>query len=94
MRSLLKIFEQNKNENFEQSHSAENSEKRGTFWDFLTFVLLQNIKKNERTFWGHLNLIVPKNVKTFCFGKLVKKISAYPRVRTRNLWVEKQASYH
>ena len=22
-----------------------------------------------------------------------KKISAYPRVRTRNLWVEKQASY-
>ena len=23
-----------------------------------------------------------------------KKISAYPRVRTRNLWVEKQASYH
>ena len=54
MRSLLKIFEQNKNENFEQSHTAENSEKRGTFWDFLTFVLLQNIKKNERTFWGHL----------------------------------------
>ena len=23
-----------------------------------------------------------------------KKMSAYPRVRKRNLWVEKQASYH
>ena len=50
MRSLLKIFEQNKNENFEQSHTAENSEKRGTFWDFLTFVLLQNIKKTKGLF--------------------------------------------
>ena len=37
-----------------KSHSAENSEKR-TLWDFLTFVLLQNIKKIERrTLWGHL----------------------------------------
>ena len=52
MRSLLKIFEQNKNEKFEQSHSAENSEKRGTFWDFLTFVLLQNIKKKRKDFLG------------------------------------------
>ena len=29
--------------------------KKGTLWDFLTFVLLQNIKKIERrTLWGHL----------------------------------------
>ena len=28
--------------------------KKGTLWDFLTFVLLQNIKKIERrTLWGH-----------------------------------------
>ena len=29
-----------------------------------------------------------------CFGMLVKKISTYAPVRTRTLWVEKQASYH
>ena len=34
-----------KNYNFEQSHSADIL-KKGTLWDFLTFVLLQNIKKN------------------------------------------------
>ena len=41
-RESVKIFP--KNENFEQSHSAENSEKRDPL-GFLTFVLLQNIKK-------------------------------------------------
>ena len=46
-----------------KSHSAENSEKRGTFWDFLTFFLLQNIKKNERTFWGHLKNFEKKSHK-------------------------------
>ena len=61
--------------------------KKGIFWDFLTFVLLQNIKKIERrTLWGHLknfeksltkpkSLIVPKKVRTFCFGILVKKLA-------------------
>ena len=68
--------------------------KKGTLWDFLTFVLLQNIKKIERrTLWGHLknfgksltkpkksltkpkSLIVPKKVRTFCFGILTKKLA-------------------
>ena len=34
-----------KNDNFEQSHSAEKSE-RGTLWDFQTSNMFQNIKKN------------------------------------------------
>ena len=33
-----------KNDNFEQSHSAEKSE-RGTLWDFQTSIMFQNIKK-------------------------------------------------
>ena len=68
--------------------------KKGTFWDFLTFVLLQNIEKIERrTLWGPLknfekkshkakksltkpkSLIVPKKVRTFCFGILEKKLA-------------------
>ena len=44
----------NKNENFEQSHSAENSEKGGTLWDFLTFFLLQNIKKLKGGLFGDI----------------------------------------
>ena len=39
-------------------------------------------------------LIMRKKKKTFCFGTVVKKISATAWVRTRTLWVEKQASYH
>ena len=35
-----------------------------------------------------------EKVRTFYIGILVKKISVYARVRTRNPWVEKQASYH
>ena len=33
-----------KNDNFEQSHSAEISEK-GSLWDFQTSIMFQNIKK-------------------------------------------------
>ena len=33
-----------KNDSFEQSHSAEKSE-RGTLWDFQTSIMFQNIKK-------------------------------------------------
>ena len=52
-----------KNENFEQSHSAENSEKRDPL-GFLTFVQLQNIKKIERrTLWGHLKNFEKKSQK-------------------------------
>ena len=77
----------NKNENFEQSHSAENSEKRGTLWDFLTFFLLQNIKKLKGGLFGDIrkiskksltkpkSLIVPKKVRNLCFGILVKKLA-------------------
>ena len=32
---------------FEQCHSAEKCE-RGTLWDFLTSILLQNIETNEQ----------------------------------------------
>ena len=36
-----------------KSHSTKKSEK-GTLRDFLTFVLLQNIKQiEERTLWGY-----------------------------------------
>ena len=86
--------------------------KKGTLWDFLTFVLLQNIKKIERrTLWGHLKNFEKKSHKAekslkaekshsaeksqnLLLRNTCKKISAYPRVRTRILWVEKQASYH
>ena len=88
-----------------QSHSAENSEKREPL-GFLTFVPLQNIKKIERRIlWGHLKNFDKKFHKAekshsaeksenFLLLNTCKKIHAYPRVRTRNLWVEKQASYH
>ena len=33
-----------KNDNFEQFHSAEKSE-RGTLWDFQTSIMFQNIKQ-------------------------------------------------
>ena len=79
--------------------------KKGTLWDFLTFVLLQNIKKIERrTLWGHLKNFEKSHKvekshsaeksQNLLLRNTCKKISAYPRVRTRNLWVEKQASYH
>ena len=80
--------------------------KKGPFGIFLTFVLLQNIKKIERrTLWGHLKNFEKKSHKAershsaeksqnLLLRNTCKKISAYPRVRTRNLWVEKQASYH
>ena len=34
-----------KNDNFEQSHSAEKSERGTTLWDFQTSTMFQNIKK-------------------------------------------------
>ena len=41
----------NFNEIFEQCHSAEKS-KRGTPWNFLTSIVLQNIETNEgETLW-------------------------------------------
>ena len=40
-----------KNDNFEQSHSAEKSE-RGTLWDFQTSIMFQNIKKIEGGHFG------------------------------------------
>ena len=43
---------------FEQCHSAEKC-KRGTLWDFLTSIVLQNIERNEGgTLWCN-----PKNFK-------------------------------
>ena len=56
-----------KNDNFEQSHSAEKSE-RGTLWDFQTFIMFQNIKKIEGGPFGTIkkflkkSLIVPKKI--------------------------------
>ena len=68
---------------------------KGILWDFLKFALLQNIKKNQTI--ENKSLKAEKRgeshsaekVRTFCFGIFVKKISAYARVRTRNIWVER-----
>ena len=51
------------------SHSAEKS-KRGTLWDLLTYIQLQNIKKFEGGPFGDIekfskSRIVPKKTKTF-----------------------------
>ena len=91
---------------FEKSHNAENC-KRGPFEIFSTSILLQNFKKKKGNPLQTLknfrkSLTKPKKreshsaekVRTFCFGILVKKISAYARVRTRTLLVKKHASYH
>ena len=43
---------------FEQCHSAEKC-KRGTLWDFLTSIVLQNIETNEGGPFG----TIPKNFK-------------------------------
>ena len=44
-----------KNENFEQSHSAENSEKRGDPLGFFNILSVAKYQKIERrTPWGHL----------------------------------------
>ena len=57
-----------KNDNFEQSHSAEKSE-RGTLWDFQTSIVLKYQKKiEEGTLWYNQklfrkSLIVPKKSK-------------------------------
>ena len=45
-----------KNDNFEQSHSAEKSEM-GTLWDFQTSIMFQNIKKIEGGIWVFLSWI-------------------------------------
>ena len=56
-----------KNDNFEQSHSAEKSE-RGTLWDFETSIMFQNIKKIEGGLFGTIkkfskqSFIVPKKI--------------------------------
>ena len=52
---------------FEQCHSAEKC-KRGTLWDFLTSIVLQNIERNEGGPFGAIqkiskkSRIVPKKV--------------------------------
>ena len=52
-----------KNDNFEQSHCAEKSE-RGALWDFQTSIMFQNIKKidgyNQKFF--KKRLIVPNKI--------------------------------
>ena len=56
--------------------------KKGTLWDFLTFVLLQNIKKIERgTLWGHLKNFEKKSHKAEKSNKAEKSHSA-EKVRT------------
>ena len=51
LRDFSKISEIFLNETFEQCQSAEKS-KKGTLWDFLTSIVLQNIETNEgETLW-------------------------------------------
>ena len=70
----------------------------------ITFIVAK-YQKNERTLWGHLKNFEKKSHKAekshsaeksenLLLLNTCKKISTYPRVRTRKLWVEKQASYH
>ena len=63
--------------------------KEGTLWDFLTFVLLQNIKKMKGGSFGDIKKLLKKisqtrkkgeshsaeKVRTFCFGIFVKKLA-------------------
>ena len=45
---------------FEQCHSVEKC-KRGTLWDFLTSIVLQNIETNERGPFGAIQKISTKS---------------------------------
>ena len=57
----LKKFPKNffKNEIFEQCHSAEKCE-RGTLWDFLTSIVLQNDETNEGEPFGAIQKVSKK----------------------------------
>ena len=62
--------------------------KKRTLWDFSTFVLLQNIKKNERrTLWGHLknlshSLIAEKSEKRDPLGFFnIRSVARYQTKR-------------
>ena len=81
--------------------------REGTLWDFLILVLLQNIKKLKGGPFGDIKNFQKKSHKAergeshsseksenLLLRDSCKKISAYERVRTRTLWVEKQGSYH
>ena len=70
----------------------QNKLKGGPFEDIKR--TLKNFSKKSLTKPKREESHSAEKVRTFCFGILVKKISAYSRVRTRTLWVEKQASYH
>ena len=52
-----------KNDNFEQSHSAEKSDlKGGTLWDFQTSIMFQNIEKIEGgTLWYNQKIFEKKS---------------------------------
>ena len=50
-----------KNDNFEQSHSAEKSE-RGALWDFQTSIMFQNIQKNEGGPFGTIKKFSKKSL--------------------------------
>ena len=87
------------------THSAEKSERRDplAFFNIRSVAKYQNKlkggpfedikkfskKKSHQAEKGR-SLIVPNPL----LRNTCKKISAYSRVRTRTLWVEKQASYH
>ena len=73
-RFFLNFRNKKKNENFEQSHSAE-IHKRGDHWAFWHFSLLQNIQKNLKVgpFEGKK---IRKKV-THCQKKLPEKVSGY-----------------
>ena len=90
-----------------KSHSAEKSERRDPF-EFFNVRSVAKYQKNEGRTLGDIKkfskislkkpkrgrgVSLSKKVRIFCFENFVKKISAYARVRTRTLWVEKQASY-
>ena len=97
-----------KNDNFEQSQCRKIWNM--TLWDFLNIHSVAKYQKIEEGFWGYWkfpeqslakpkwgrSLIVPKKVEraTLLLWNARKEINAFAPVRTRNIWVEKQASYH
>ena len=82
-----KLSKKNKNENFEQSHSTENCEKRGDPLGFFNILSVAKYQKIERrSLWGHLKNFEKKShkaeksqcrkkVRNLCFGILVKKLA-------------------
>ena len=89
LKTLKKFREKTKNEHFQQSHSAENSEERDPLGLSL-FVLLESIKKWREDPLGTLKIFE----KSHKAERGESHSAESGNLLLRTLWVEKQASYH